>query len=545
MTDFLINNLPTPPDKVDRWTPTGSPDEADAADWNFIFAALRSIQANLRTTILNVKVFGAKGDGVTIDNAAIDAALAAAAVKFPDTATGPGFGAWVLFPPGVYMYASTFGGIQQPNGVGICGAGPSASTIKCTASFNAQNLLANKNQNGTQEFAFIRDIAFDGNRGAGALCNTAVVEWIGLFTTSYMKNVLIENGSNSGLHVGAVGSPGGTGPVLFDTIWLENNMGHGLFVEEMATNAGACTGLVFVNVASEHQGSNKSAVYLKGLGTMNNILFNGLHIEQGPLQPNGAAATGRTCITFDGVFDVTINHLSVLGTPSTVTDVVKVTNVASNVGLEIKKLTNPNLLGNATALPGTTVVNDLKNGVTITNPFYNLRGWCTPDCVTFGGQRFAATSGSVACAMQDSTGTDRMWWDVNGRIKGNGQFQASCEIVANPIGTPGSSDERALMIMKRDATNAFFWHYPNGGGGAIQERFSSGSLVRQMDTSGNQFFYGNTTNQGSLQVKGNIGFFNHAVAAKPTVTGSKGANAALGSLLTALAGLGLLTDSST
>jgi hypothetical protein len=41
-----------------------------------------------------------------------------------------------------------------------------------------------------------------------------------------------------------------------------------------------------------------------------------------------------------------------------------------------------------------------------------------------------------------------------------------------------------------------------------------------------------------------IGFFATAPVAKPTVTGSRGANAALASLLTALAGLGLLTDSS-
>ena len=41
------------------------------------------------------------------------------------------------------------------------------------------------------------------------------------------------------------------------------------------------------------------------------------------------------------------------------------------------------------------------------------------------------------------------------------------------------------------------------------------------------------------------GFFNTAPAAKPTVTGSRGGNAALASMLTALAGLGLLTDSTT
>jgi hypothetical protein len=41
-----------------------------------------------------------------------------------------------------------------------------------------------------------------------------------------------------------------------------------------------------------------------------------------------------------------------------------------------------------------------------------------------------------------------------------------------------------------------------------------------------------------------IGFFGTPKITKPTVTGSKGANAALASLLTALSNLGLLTDSS-
>lgn len=49
---------------------------------------------------------------------------------------------------------------------------------------------------------------------------------------------------------------------------------------------------------------------------------------------------------------------------------------------------------------------------------------------------------------------------------------------------------------------------------------------------------------GPVQVTGNIGFYNTSPAAKPTVTGSRAGNAALASLLTGLAGLGLLTDSS-
>lgn len=39
-----------------------------------------------------------------------------------------------------------------------------------------------------------------------------------------------------------------------------------------------------------------------------------------------------------------------------------------------------------------------------------------------------------------------------------------------------------------------------------------------------------------------VGFFNTAPAAKPTITGSRGGNTALASLLTALATLGLITD---
>jgi hypothetical protein len=48
----------------------------------------------------------------------------------------------------------------------------------------------------------------------------------------------------------------------------------------------------------------------------------------------------------------------------------------------------------------------------------------------------------------------------------------------------------------------------------------------------------------TLQTTGNVGFYGTAPQAKPAVSGSKGANAALASLVTALATLGLVTDSS-
>jgi hypothetical protein len=58
--------------------------------------------------------------------------------------------------------------------------------------------------------------------------------------------------------------------------------------------------------------------------------------------------------------------------------------------------------------------------------------------------------------------------------------------------------------------------------------------------------YSIKTGTGKVQFGGgNIGFFGAAPGAKPTITGSKGGNAALASLLTQLAALGLLTDFTT
>jgi len=49
---------------------------------------------------------------------------------------------------------------------------------------------------------------------------------------------------------------------------------------------------------------------------------------------------------------------------------------------------------------------------------------------------------------------------------------------------------------------------------------------------------------GPIQIKGRVGFYDTVPASKQTITGSRGGNAALASLLTGLAAIGLITDSS-
>lgn len=78
-------------------------------------------------------------------------------------------------------------------------------------------------------------------------------------------------------------------------------------------------------------------------------------------------------------------------------------------------------------------------------------------------------------------------------------------------------------------------------------------VVMHADYVTHTFFYsfpetvsGNISVDGTLAHTGTTaGFYNATPVAKPTVTGAKGGNAALTSLLTALASLGLITDSST
>jgi hypothetical protein len=91
----------------------------------------------------------------------------------------------------------------------------------------------------------------------------------------------------------------------------------------------------------------------------------------------------------------------------------------------------------------------------------------------------------------------------------------------------------------------------NGSGSAPFD--SAGTLIIQPRTSAARdilFYTGNGTptlraailGAGGLRIDTTIGFNGTAPLAKPTVTGSRGGNAALASLLTALASYGLVTD---
>lgn len=114
-----------------------------------------------------------------------------------------------------------------------------------------------------------------------------------------------------------------------------------------------------------------------------------------------------------------------------------------------------------------------------------------------------------------------------------------CELVVNGVTgysglavlTDGTGSETSVRGYSQSGitlgTGATAAGFTRNGGGANENRFG------EMNISGPIKHTGST-----------LGFYSATAIAKPTVTGSRGANAALASLLTALANLGLVTDSS-
>lgn len=127
--------------------------------------------------VYNVKVYGAKGDGLTDDSAAIQAAVVAAEVA----------GGIVYFPAGTYIIGTT---ILVGVGIRLVGAGWSVSMLKAKAELNAaviesKNFATTGSKNGAIEYLMV-----DGNKAN----NTAKKDGIRLASQNwYCRNVIARN----------------------------------------------------------------------------------------------------------------------------------------------------------------------------------------------------------------------------------------------------------------------------------------------------------------------------------------------------------------
>ncbi len=121
-------------------------------------------------------------------------------------------------------------------------------------------------------------------------------------------------------------------------------------------------------------------------------------------------------------------------------------------------------------------------------------------------------------------------------IPGSGGGTAS-HLICQMFGEGGGTPKLAMI-----GSTGTAWQSLNNVGAHVPAFFTGQYFQFNYDS---DFLLFDGTNITFRVQPSKIAFFGATPAAKPTVTGSKGANAALTSLLSALATLGLITDSST
>lgn len=163
-------------------------------------------------------------------------------------------------------------------------------------------------------------------------------------------------------------------------------------------------------------------------------------------------------------------------------------------------------------------------------------------------QRLTAIEASAQTRVAFTGGTLSGWLTVQGAftasggaVVGNGLTVTGGATVAGGLTVTGATILAALTAASITTPGALAADSAN-----ITGNLASGSIGTGFVTTGGITVNGTTTANGAFaHTGGTLGFYGTAPGAKPNVTGSRGAVAALTSLLTGLAARGLITNSST
>lgn len=177
---------------------------------------------------LNVKRYGATGDGSTDDITAITNALT----------VGAYLGAMVYMPPGKYIVSTP---VRIPEATGLDGAGymggAYAGTVQGTSiwaksTFNqpTRGIVESYNVSGggLQEFSPVRNLSIFGNRTNGAVAAAGLL-LKSVFVNTVIRDVMIQEVDGDGIKLD--GGSGG-GPVELQNLWINNVEGHCLEIVE-------------------------------------------------------------------------------------------------------------------------------------------------------------------------------------------------------------------------------------------------------------------------------------------------------------------------
>jgi hypothetical protein len=143
-----------------------------------------------------------------------------------------------------------------------------------------------------------------------------------------------------------------------------------------------------------------------------------------------------------------------------------------------------------------------------------------------------STIGSSLQAVEDAAGNASALYASSNKVCVGTPLTSG--ISAFSFGVFSGSGAYATTRCTVDDSECFFGTDGDPGRGIVGTLTAHELLIRT-----------NNLSRIKIGASGEIGFFGVTPTAKPTVSGSRGGNAALASLLTALANLGLITDSTT
>jgi hypothetical protein len=432
--------------------------------------------------IVSVMDFGAVGNGVADDTAAIQAAI--------DSVFNTG-GGTVYLPTGTYLVSSIVKNWIGAVTVRIVGAGKRATKIKKKSGTTTPILDFSSSISVLDTYSEVCDLWLEG-LGAGTEAGLRVTDW----ARWTLKNVLIES-TNKGLH-----SRGALALDVYDCTFQSNVYGY--YCEKSANN-------IYSNLV-QFFGGQVSANTTWGMDIRQ---ASGVHLYGTDLSANGVAGnpstgaividanvddeSGYAVISLNGVWMEANNGCS-----------LRVGN-ATGLMLALKDVfltSNENVVGIGVVNIGTIFSSNISN----------MTAGGVTDVVYIAAGRSTVVGGIINTLNDTSTryrhiNVTTLALDLVDVFKGSYK-QTQLSTINNRMGQSSAI---------------------SGGGADDFEIYQPSGEIRL-----------NVGGTNPLRLSGGtLGFYGTSPGVKPTITGSRGGNAALASLLTSLAGLGLITDSTT
>ena len=187
---------------LDLWN-----NSSGALDWEAVVSGsstqLQSAIAAFSGMFINVQdpAYGATGDGVTDDSAAIDAAIAAAAGAGLTTS-----GAYVYFPPGIYNVESTGITVSTAYNITIMGASRRTSVISMNNGSATHVFSFTNGVSGAEPSFQVYNMTFQG--GQAETCSVIICNQ---FSKVFIANCMFNTEATSNLHGPAIESDDSTG----------------------------------------------------------------------------------------------------------------------------------------------------------------------------------------------------------------------------------------------------------------------------------------------------------------------------------------------